>query len=238
MMGACFIYGTYETVIAIAIEFIIFWFIYSHKTCNVFVSLLFPTAFLLIAFPYAARYFDLPELVESVSRYLPIASPEASYHVSVSNSTLMMLSEIKSGIGAGKHAFVSSIAPYLEVAAKGATTPGSLWLQVLCWGGAGGLITFLVFAGSLVKNSLGLLATSKDNGLRAEALALFCGLFVAMLFGGVNCLWEDLRMLYLFWAVAGLIAAYVRKGREQNDKHEAGLANEIDGSIVELSFHK
>ena len=238
MMGACFIYGTYETVIAIAIEFVIFWFIYSHKTFNVFVSLLFPTAFLLTLIPYAAMYFDLPELVDSVSQYLPIISPDSSYYVSVSNSTFKMLSELKSGIGAGEHAFVSAIAPYLEVAAKGAKTPGSLWLQVLCWGGSGGLVTFLVFIGSTMKNGLGLLATSKDNQLRADALALSCGLFVALLFGGVNCLWEDLRMLYLFWAVAGLIAAYVREGRELNDKHDAELANEIDGSFVELIFHK
>ena len=176
--------------------------------------------------------------MDSISRYLPIASPDSSYYESISMSTVKMLSELKSGIGAGEHAFVSSIAPYLEVAAKGAKTPGSFWLQVLCWGGAGGLVTFLVFIGSTMKNSLGFLATSKDSGLRAEALALSCGLFVAMLFGGVNCLWEDLRMLYLFWAVAGLIAAYVRKGREQKDKHEAELANEIDGSDVELIFHK
>ena len=238
MMGACFIYGTYETVLAIIIEFFVFWLIYSHKTFNVLVALLFPTAFLLILFPYAARYFDLPEVVDYIGQYLPISAPDSSYYASISNSTFKMLTELKSGIGAGEHAFVSAIAPYIEVAAEGAKTPGSLWLQILCWGGAGGLLTFLVFIGSTIKNSLGLLATSKDNQLRSEALALSCGLFVAILFGGVNCIWEDLRMLYLFWAVAGLIAAYVREGRELNDKHKAELTDEIDSSDVELIFHK
>ena len=155
MMGACFIYGTYETVIAIVIEFFIFWLIYSHKTLNVLVSLLFPVAFLMILFPYAAKYFDLPELVESASGYFPIASPDSVYYQSISSSTVSMLSDLKSGIGAGEHAFANAIAPYLEVAARGAKTPGSFWLQVLCWGGAGGLVTFLVFAGSTLKNSLG-----------------------------------------------------------------------------------
>ena len=238
MMGACFIYGTYETVLAIIIEFFIFWIIYSHKTFSVLVALLFPTALLLILFPYAAQYFDLPEVVESIGQYLPIASPDSSYYVSISNSTFKMLADLKGGIGAGEHAFVSAITPYLEVAAQGAKTPGSLWLQILCWGGAGGLLTFLAFIGSTMKSSLGLLATSKDSQLRAETLALSCGLFAAVLFGGVNCLWEDMRMLYLFWAVAGLIAAYVREGREINDKHEAELANEIYSSDVELIFHK
>ena len=238
MMGACFIYGTYETVIAIVIEFFIFWLIYSHKTLNVLVSLLFPVAFLMILFPYAAKYFDLPELVESASGYFPIVSPDSVYYQSISSSTVSMLSDLKSGIGAGEHAFANAIAPYLEVAARGAKTPGSFWLQVLCWGGAGGLVTFLVFAGSTLKNSLGLLASSKDNILRSEVLALACGLFVAMIFGGVNCLWDDLRMLYLFWAVAGLLAAYVREGRELDDKHNASLADEIYGSDVELIFHK
>ena len=238
MMGACFIYGTYETVIAIVIEFFVFWLIYSHKTLNVIVALLFPLAFLLILLPYGAKYFDLPRIVDSVSRYLPITSPDSSYYESISNSTVKMLADLKSGIGAGEHAFANAIAPYLEVAAKGAKTPGSFWLQVLCWGGVGGFVSFLVFVGSTLKNSLGLLATSKDNDLRSDTLALSCGLFVAMLFGGVNCLWDDLRMLYLFWAVAGLLAAYVREGREIDDKHNASLADEIDGSDVELIFHK
>lgn len=238
MMGGCFIYGTYETVIAIAVEFIVFWFIYSHKTLNVFVALLFPTAFLLILFPYAARYFDLPEVLSSIGQYFPIASPDSSYYVSISESTLKMLADLRSGIGVGEHAFTSAIVPYLDVASRGAKDSGSLWLQILCWSGTGGLVTFLVFAGSTMKNSLGLLATSRDNGLRAEALALSCGFFAVMLFGGVSCIWEDMRTLYLFWAVAGLIAAYVREGREQKDKHDAELSNEIDVSDVELVFHK
>ena len=238
MMGSCFIYGTYETVIAIVIEFVIFWLIYSHKTLNVLVVLLFPSALVLILLPYAAKYFDLPEVVEYISRYLPVISPDSSYYESISSSTVRMLADLKSGIGAGEHAFANAIAPYLEVAAHGAKTPGSFWLQVLCWGGAGGFVAFLVFVGSTLKSSLGLLATSKDDHIRSETLALTCGLFTAMLFGSVNCIWSDLRMLYLFWAVAGLLAAYVREGRELKDKHNASLADEIDGSDVELIFHK
>lgn len=238
LMGACFIYGTYETVLAVAIEFCIFWLIYSHKTLNVAVMLLVPIGFLVIFFPYAAIYFDLPNLVDAVTQYLPISSPDSSYYVGISNSTFKMLAELKSGIGAGDHAFITSIAPYLDASSRGATTPGSFWLQILCWSGIGGFVTFLVFIGSVLKNSLGFLAVSRDNKIRSEALALACGLITAMVFGGVNCLWNDLRMLYLFWAMAGLLAGYVREGKELSYKHDAELAHEIDGSDVELIFHK
>ncbi len=238
MIGACFIYGTYETAVAIAIEFCIFWVIYSHKTFSVIIVALVPLGILLIMFPYIAKLFDVAEVVSAIGQYLPIPSPESSHYVGISNSTVMMLGDLKGGIGAGKHAFMTAIAPYLDASSRGAEAPGSFWLQVVCWSGIGGLITLLVFIGSVLKSSLGFLAVSRDKELRAEALAITCGLVGALIFGGVNCLWNDLRMLYLFWAMAGLLAGYVREGREISEKREAGFADELDNSDVELIFHK
>ncbi len=238
LVGACFIYGTYETAIAIAIEFCIFWAIYSHKTFNVIIVSLVPLGILLVVFPYIAKLFDVASVVGMIGQYLPISSPESSYYVGVSNSTLMMLADLKSGIGAGKHAFITAIAPYLDASSYGAQTPGSFWLQVICWSGIGGFVAFLVFIGAVLKNSLGFLAVSRDQKLRAEALAIACGLVGALIFGGVNCLWDDLRMLYLFWAMAGLLAGYVREGRDMAETRDAEFADEIDNSDVELIFHK
>ena len=238
MIGACFIYGTYETVLAIAIEFCIFWVIYSHKTFNVIIVASVPIVILLVVFPYIAKFVDVAEIVSVIKQYLPISSPESSHYVGISNSTVMMLNDLRGGIGAGKHAFVSAITPYLDASSRGAETPGSFWLQIVCWSGIGGLITFLVFIGSMLKNSLGFLAVSRDKKLRAEALAITCGLVGAIVFGGVNCLWNDLRMLYLFWAMTGLLAGYVREGREIAEKRDAEFADELDRSDVELVFHK
>ena len=90
----------------------------------------------------------------------------------------------------------------------------------------------------MFKNSLGFLAVSKDKELRVNALALFCGLLGAVLFGGVNCLWDEPRMLYLFWAMLGVLAAYVREGRALSDKNDADFEKEIESYDVELIFHK
>ena len=238
LMGACFIYGTYETVLAVAIEFVIFWMVYSHKTLNVVIMFLIPVGFFLIGLPYLAKYVDISFVVDKLVEYLPITSPDSSYYAAISNSTFNMLADIRSGIGAGAHAFTSAVAPYLEPAAKGAQTPGSFWLQVICWSGSVGLLTFIVIIASLLKKSLGFLATSKNKTLRTEALALTCSLAAALLFGGVNCLWDDPRMLYLFWAIAGILAAYIREGRSLEDKHNAEFSDDVNMSDVELIFHK
>lgn len=238
LMGGCFIYGTYETVVTVVIEFIIFWLIYSHKTLNVAIWLLIPVGFFFVGLPYAARYVDLPEIVEQLGKYMPMVSPESSYFAAISSSTVNMLRELKSGIGAGSHAFLTSVAPYLDPASNGAQNPGNFYLQVICWSGSLGMITFLVLAGTMVKKSLGFLAVSKDKELRTEALALTCSLLAALIFGMVNCLWDDFRMLYLFFAVIGILAAYIREGRTLNDKHDAEFNLETDMSDVELTFHK
>ena len=238
LLGACFIYGTYETVVTIIIEFIIFWLIYSHKTLNVAVWLLIPIGFFFVGLPYAARYIDLPDVIERLGEYMPILSPESSYYAAVASSTVDMLRALKSGIGAGSHAFVSTVAPYLGPASNGAQNPASFYLQVICWSGCAGMITLLVLVGTMMKKSLGFLAVSKDKSLRTEALALSCSFIAALIFGLVNCLWDDPRMLYLFFAVTGILAAYVREGRVQNDKHDAEFSLENDMSDVELTFHK
>ena len=55
-------------------------------------------------------------------------------------------------------------------------------------------------------------------------LALFCGLATLLAFGGVNCIWNDMRMLYLFWATMGLFVGYVQVGRGRERKAFAELS--------------
>ena len=45
-------------------------------------------------------------------------------------------------------------------------------------------------------------------------------------------------LLYLFWAMAGLLAGYVREGRDMAETRDAEFSDEIDNSDVELIFHK
>lgn len=238
MIGGCFIYGTYETVMAIVIEGCIFWLLYSHKTVNVVTVLLIPVCIFIAVFPYIAAYIDVTKIISHVGEFMPIALPDGAYHIEIGKSTCEMLKAMGGGIGAGTHAFQTAIEPYITSASRGAQNAGNFWLQVICWSGFGGFVTFLLALGLVFKNSLGFLAVSKDKELRVNALALFCGLFGAVLFGGVNCLWDEPRMLYLFWAMLGVLAAYVREGRALSDKNDANFEKEIESYDVELIFHK
>ena len=109
---------------------------------------------------------------------------------------------------------------------------------MICWSGLGGIVTLITVFVLIFKNCLGFLAVSKDKELRTNALAIFCGLVGAILFGGINCLWDDARMLYLFWAMLGALAGYVKEGRAISDRNDAYLENECDSYDVELKFHK
>jgi hypothetical protein len=199
--------------------------------------LLIPIGIFFVVIPYIAKFVDIPSLVNSVSKFLPISFPEGSYHIEIGKSTVEML-KAKGAIGAGEHAFKTAIEPYITAASNGAENAGNFYLQVLCWSGLGGLVTLLTVIGVVFKNSLGFLADSSDKELRTDALALFCGIFGAILFGGINCLWDDVRMLYLFWAMLGVLAGYVREGRALSDKNNACLDNECDSFDVELRFYK
>jgi uncharacterized ion transporter superfamily protein YfcC len=72
---------------------------------------------------------------------------------------------------------------------------------------------------------------------RGETVALICAIFVALIFGAVNSLWSDDRMLYLFFVCCGLLAGYVREGRETEMRSRAVFASEFDNADVELRFY-
>ncbi|MBQ8408971.1 MAG: hypothetical protein IJY39_08920 [Clostridia bacterium] len=234
---AAFIYGTYETVVAIVIEFFLFWLIYSHKTMTALIFLALPVAILAMLYPYAATRYDLPEIGELFKGLLPLGFADSSAHLSVIEHTVEMLKDGNlMGIGAGKHAFEAVYPAYADAVSAGADNPASLWLQIICWSGVGGMAVFVVLALLIARNSLGQLSCSRERTMRPEVLALFCSVFTAMIFGSVNCIWDDVRMLYLFWTCVGLLAAYIREAREAEDRKLADYARDDDNTDIELRF--
>lgn len=238
IVGACFIYGTYETVVAIVIEFCLFWVIYSHKTMSVAIVSLVPLSIILLASPFIMKYVDIQSISDEIRSHMPLVSPNSSYLLEVGESTLAMLRDNLLGIGAGESTFISALTPYMDAVSAEAVDPVSFYLQLLCWSGIGGALVFLIFAVTLIKKSFGFLATARDKAMRADALALTCSLVGALIFGMVNCLWNDIRMLYIFWACAGLLAGYVREGRAIEELHNYEFAESVDNTDVELRFHK
>jgi len=111
-------------------------------------------------------------------------------------------------------------------------------LQVLCWSGVGGIVAFVIFCFILLRNGLGYVAGIRSHDNKREALALTVGMFVALVFGAVSCLWDDARMLYLFWAAAGLLAGYVRVGREEELRNKKEFSDNQTNVDAEVRFYK
>ncbi|MBE6684168.1 MAG: hypothetical protein E7592_00780 [Ruminococcaceae bacterium] len=239
VMVSVFIYGTYEAAIAILIEFCLFWLIYSHKTLTTVMVLLVPIGIFTMLYPYVSSYVDFGEALNSISWILPEESANAPIRMSVFESVWEMLSNGNFlGIGSGEHAFVSAHSAYANAVSDGATSSGSLWLQVLCWSGIGGAVTFVIFSFIILRNGLGYVASIRSHENKREALALTVGIFASLVFGTVSCLWDDMRMLYLFWTAAGLLAGYVRVGREEQQKDKTEYSNNETDFDVEVRFYK
>jgi len=236
--AAVFIYGTYEAVIAIAIELLLFWILLDHRALTVILIALIPIALFLLIYPAVSVQLDLPELSELIGRVLPLNFENSSLHGEIAENTLTMVKESGYiGIGVGDHAFEQAYAPYADAMTSNLMEPGSLWLQILCWSGIGGLIMFAAFVLILLKNGIGYVIVSRNKIFRGESVALISAIITALIFGMVNSLWSDDRMLYLFFVCCGLLAGYVREGRELEKRNAAVFASESDNADVELRFY-
>ena len=238
-MGAVFVYGTYETVVALAIEFVVFWVLYSNKTVNIGILLLLPIGIFAVMFPYIAARFDWNEPMEWFISSLPASFERAPMRTSTLESAMAMLVDGNlTGIGVGNDVFQKVHATYANVVSSNASDPGSFYIQLICWSGIGGLITFAVFMLMIFKSSYGYILVSRDKAIKRKTLALFTALFVAMIYGAVNCLWNDMRMLFLFWACAGLLSGFVREGRDREIRLLSGFSENCDRTELELRFYK
>jgi uncharacterized membrane protein len=140
------------------------------------------------------------------------------------------------GIGVGSHAFTSIFRSYSDEVSATATQPMSIWLQIICWSGIFGLVAFLVFLVFMIKRSLGFFISFNNREQRSKALAIFTGIITSMLLGFVYGIWIDVRILYLFWACAGLLMGYIRLGDENNEKRRAEFKSTDSEKDVTVLF--
>ena len=237
-LAATYVYGSYEALIAIVIELLLFWLIYSHKSLNVIILAAIPVGIVAVLFPFISSRLGIESVGAILEGLLPLGAAESDAHIGAVKSTLDMLSDGNlMGIGAGNHAFDSVYPAYSTVVSDGVSSPGSFYLQVVCWSGVGGALTFVILTSVLLKNSIGVMIISREKDMRTEAVALFCGVFTSLIFGSVSCLWSDVRMLYLFWTMVGLLSAYVREGRGCEERKLTEFENSSDAGDVEMRFY-
>lgn len=239
IMCACagFAYGTYEAVVAIAIELCIFFIMWSHRSLTALIFAAVPICTILLLYHYAELYLGWSPLVEIIENALPANDPSSSLRVEIGSSIKEMIKDGNhTGIGAGVHAYETVFPQYANASAVGSKIQGNLYWQIICWSGIGGLISFAAFFFILLKNSLGYLMVSRQKRLRGAVLALFCSMSVTLVFGAMSCLWNDIRMLYLFWVCAGLLAGYIREGREIRLRAEIERMDTLDSKDVRVNL--
>ncbi len=228
----------YEIIVALALECVLFWFFYSHKTMTAVIIASIPVAIIALLYPYAIRYWNFPDISSILMEYMPASISASKTHIAVIGDVIEMLKDGNIlGIGAGDHAFAVIFPAYSSEASRGAEHPMSLWLQVLCWSGIFGFVAFMIFVVFLVKRSLGFIRSNYNKELRAKAMALFSGIIVAFLFGSVYSIWVDEKVLYLFWACVGLLMSYVRLGKKQESVRWGEFRSGQNEKDVELVFY-
>lgn len=229
----------YEIVVVLLIEFALYWFINGYKAMTVFILAIIPIGFICALYPLGVAYLGFPNINQVLMEYMPASIHNSAYHRGIGADVIKMLLDGNFlGIGAGEHAFKSVFPAYAGAVSAGAAEPSSLWLEILCWSGIFGFISFFVFLIFLVKRSFGFFVDPYTRELRTKAIALFCGIVGAMLFGCVYSIWSDHRVLYLFWAAVGLLMGYIRLGKNTDEIRRAKFKNENDSKDVELVFYE
>ncbi len=236
--SAAWMCSNYEIIVALVIECIIFWILFSHRTMTVVIFALIPIGIVALLYPVFISKFGLPNISELLMEYMPAGIADSERHLSVTQDVIKMISDGHFfGIGAGDHAFNVLFPAYTSVASAGVSHPTSFWLQITCWAGIFGLISFVVLFGLLIKRSLGFLIRSPKNELRSKALALFCGITVSVLLGGIYSIWEDMRVMFLFWTSAGLLMGYIRMGDTAENIRKSEFNDTNGASDVEVVFY-
>ncbi len=228
----------YEVMIALMLECVVFWALYSYKTLSVVIIALIPIGIVSMLYPYAVSYFGWQDISELLMEYMPAGMTDSNIHLSVTGDVIKMISDGNLfGIGACDSAFGVIFPSYAGEASVGAKDPMSFWLQLLCWSGIFGFISFAVFLIFLFKRSLGFFITCEKGELRSKALGLFCGILAALLIGQVYSMWSDVRIMYLFWAVSGLLAGHIRLGQAKRNDHISSFEHTASAADAEVSFY-
>ncbi len=156
-----------------------------------------------------------------------------SYRISVWRSSLRMLGDhLLTGVGTGTEAFQSAYAAYAAQGAEKAEHAHNLLLQM---GIEVGIIPLLLFMALLVLLSFVCLhrpMRKNKSPRRPLQMACFASLVGVIVMGAGDYPFYDLRMLFLFFLVAGLLVATAR-GRVE-DMRRATSPSEADPTAAAL----
>ncbi len=235
---ACWMCTSYEIVVALLLEGLIFWLLYSHRSLTVIIIAAIPISIAVMLYEYVIDHFGWPNISMILAEYMP-----ASLHsTSVNNEAVKALFSIWSdgnflGIGPGAHAIETVLAHYTETVTYSEVHSASLWMQILCSAGFFGLVSFLVFIGFIFKRSFRCFARASQNNGQGMGVALLCGILISLILGTVTNIWHNELMLYVFWVNAGLLLSYIRNHDNDAARRAADLTSTPQSADAEVSFY-
>lgn len=72
--------------------------------------------------------------------------------------------------------------------------------------------------------------------MRVMVIAGLCGVLGTMIMGLADYIWYNYSVCFLFWAVIGLTAAYVRVGKEETERTYLPTENSPGEAEVTVRF--
>ncbi len=234
-IATAYIYGSYEAVVAISVECLIFLLLYSHKTLTAIFIAMIPVSICILIYPYFMKQFGLPSLLDVLRSVLPLNAPESAYRAENIECVWNIIKDGNwSGIGVGDSVLNIYYHTYSDSVSGGLIGTGNVWMQVLCWSGIGGSVSLTVGLILICLKSTGHIMRSEKSTSRADMLALFCGIIGSLLLGSISCLWNDIRMLYLFWVCCALLAVYSHEHRRKDRQRSLSLNDYGDSKDFEF----
>ena len=236
---SCWMCTSYEIVVALLIECLLFWLLYSHTSLTFMIVAAVPVATVVLLYPLAVSRLGWPDVYRMLSEHIPANLPSSAFNIEAVKVAIKMLMDGNlTGIGAGPHALETVLPAYTHIVSADAVHGACLWLQILCWAGVFGMIPFVVFIAFVFKRILGCFAMSYQKEYRGTGIALFCGIMVSLLLGTVTNIWYNEAMMYIFWVCVGLLLSYVRAADSARGRRLAEFSSSTDRADTEVLFYK
>jgi len=151
-----------------------------------------------------------------VTRFSSIASASdssVSYRVSAWRGVFRMLRDNWiGGIGVGEASFSSMYPVYSYAGVAGIQHAHNLYLQVLSELGAVGLLLVIMIIVFFVQQCFEYIYLARNEGETVFAVAGLTAVLAVLIMGLTDHIWYNYRVFAMFWAVVGLVCAYIRMG--------------------------
>lgn len=229
-LGLCLIYTWSRGAwLGLMIGMLFFLLLWNRRTLTV----LFFGCFALPLLPLV-----MPESI--MNRLLSIgnlADSSTSYRVSIWKAAIGMAGDFfTTGIGVGETAFRQVYPLYSLSGIEAAPHSHNLFLQIQIELGIVGLLLFLGVLILLAQCCFDYNSTATDRETRIMSIGCFAGLISALAQGMTDYIWYNYRVFFIFWFVLALASAYIRVGRSETTRDNAGSAANADATHAAIDI--